>query len=873
MNDSFRFLPRRNVAASAPSVAAGDGAPLATAAADLVQRLAIGRVVALGDADADLEDAGDVECLAAALESDEATLFLLADRLHRLADPRPVLRVLRRLLRRHAGNRLLLSTPDLWSRDELAAALEGAGFVVERMTGSGPHLVAELRADEDSYRAFLARHDLPPPSDYLVVTTEHADGLATGGIGTYHAFVAETLGAPPLLLFHGSHGLPEAWRGFVRAHGWIHVAECLGRGAAERAELEQLTVEDTLLALLHLLFLYDGVRLVEYQDYGGIGVRIAQARRARLIPATVGVVCFAHGSHFYFDRADDALSRDRAAEIDVRERLSLELADCVVFPTEYLRELYCREQGLSLRDSVVQRIPVRFRFDALPEAERGPLDTLAFFGKKTPRKGYDDFCAAVLALFADPDARPAVAQVRRILLIGVDDPDPRLAGLPGVVVESGSLDHASAMARLRGLAANGLVALPYRGDNHPLSLFEVIDADVELIAYAAGGIPEILPEALHGALLCPPGAAELCGALRRALERPMAERAALVERARGLVLERYASVAREFVQLHERFKSGAVTPPPARGAVAVLAAGAPLDRLAAPYVCTQGDGAVPLAGFLRAAGRILDENPEVAAVTSWCAAADDGAWPADDPARGSRTPLGADLGLGLRDNVFGHGAVVYRSEALRRAGWDDGRTGAWQDWRRLLRLTLHGEAVWVIPRPLVAMPPAPPDEARLAAELRLAEALPLPGNQKVGFLRAHITAPSPILTKWRDLQWIVEQRDRTVAEQCQEIAEQAHNLWLQKNTIWEQTNHIAYQQSQIDWLTGALREKDAYIAGLEHELSGVETLREERLAAREIVRLRALEASTFWRMTAGPRRLAEALSRFRQRLRGLPPGP
>ena len=614
----------------------------------------------------DLEDHGDLERLEEALAGGAPTLFILAGVIERLVDPRPVLRFLRRALRWHPSNRLLLSTPDRdrvdgrdgervpddptryreWTLNELGLALRGAGFEVcgigwipqggwvpqDRRKGSERTVLAELSCAEASYRAFLARNGLPALSDHLVLTTEHADASSAGGIGMYHRRVDRVLEAPRLLLFVGASGLPEGWRSFVRQRGWLHVAEFCGRGSAGLSSMAAVDAQEVLRAVTHLVFLYDGIRLVEYQDFLGIGHRIAQAKRARLLPPTVTVLAYAHGTHFSLDYAHGALSHERDVEVDARERLSLELADCVWFPSESLERLYVEQQGLRLRRHEVRPCPE--------------------ITDRDPARGY----------------REALTLLKR----GIPPPAaPR--GQVSVIVP-----NLNGEARFFQDLRLGLENSSYK----PAKVFFVDDGSdergLEVIQEAAASLTD---------LPC-----------------------ALIRNARNLGL--------------------------------AGARNAGLEEAATPYVCVHDNDDIILKRYLDLACRILDENPEVAAVTAWYFLFEDGAdWNTCAP-RAHCWAIGADLGFGLRKNIFGGALAVFRTETLRRiGGWDASSKAQWEDWQLHLRLVTLGEQVWVIPQEMFVYRVRKDSMSRTYAhfpgQLRLARALhPLPLAHAISLVRA-----------------------------------------------------------------------------------------------------------------------------------------
>jgi hypothetical protein len=103
----------------------------------------------------------------------------------------------------------------------------------------------------------------------------------------------------------------------------------------------------------HLTFLYDQIKMVEYADFVGIGYRVAQAKKANLLPPEVNTVCFCHGNTFYLDSAEGAVNTTRDLAIDVKERIGVELADYVVFPSLFLEDLYINKLGLLIKRRVL----------------------------------------------------------------------------------------------------------------------------------------------------------------------------------------------------------------------------------------------------------------------------------------------------------------------------------------------------------------------------------------------------------------------------------------------------------------------------------------------------------------------------------------
>lgn len=810
---------------------------------------------------ANLEDYGDLEAVFARLRDATPSVFILSDTIEHLQDVRPILRLLRRLLRQHLDNRLIISTPDRfridgqgasglpdnpshvrqWTLTEFGLSLRSAGFELasigrvnqNKFDDSKRTIVAELLCSDESYTTFLEKHRLPRRGDHIVITTEHGHALRTGGIGSYYRYADENLERSPVYLFTGSHGLPADWLAFVRRKGWVHVKELSGPRVPPPSLPTFDTPDDILEAFLSVMFLYDEVALVEYQDYVGIGARVAQAKRARLVPPSITVCAYAHGNMFYLDNASGRLgSTGRSLDVDLAERVSLEQADVVLFPSTFLRNLYSNELGLQFRRTIQQGYPIELKHPALPDVKRGKVDTLLFYGKDSVGKGYPEFCDAVLSLFCEPGNQEVALQIKRIVLMGVKAPDPRLEALPGLEVIWGVYGLDEALDILSANAPRALAVLPYKADNHPLSLFEVVEARCQLIAFATGGIPEIIPEVLHSRMLCAPSAMSLAALIRTSIDMPFWDRSRLIDEVWWLMKERYDLIRADYQATLGKLKCMKPSADVQRSSVSVivpnlngethffedlaqgvrnsflrpekvvfvddgsdlsgqerLAAGAALlgsipheiirndenlglasarnvglQRVTTAYVCAHDNDNILLNRYLDLASRILDENPDVAVVTSWHWGFQDGkSW------RYQRRdwdleyrPAGQDLGAGLRTNTFGDAMAVYRTDTLKSVGgWDGSSKALWEDWQLFLRLTARGFKIWVIPAEMFLYRLRPTSMLQtyrqLPGEMRLARTIPglgaADGVSLIRALRYSETAGSPQLeaqVQWRD---------------------------------------------------------------------------------------------------------------------------
>ncbi|WJN74352.1 glycosyltransferase [Burkholderia anthina] len=858
---------------------------------------------------ANLEDGPDLDRLLTELNSGKPTVIILSDVIEHLDDPRLLLRTLRAALKLHPNNRLVISTPDReridglgsgaipdnpthirqWTIGEFSVLLESSGFRLDNIKLAPENkfdkfdrtIIAEASCDAEFYAEFLRSNKLPPSSDHLAITTEHSNALTTGGIGTYYQLCEEHSGHKRLVLYCGGAGLPEDWAAYAQKSGWLHCSAICGRSESSLQNIVDIDHHEVLAATLWTIFIYDEIKLIEYQDYRGIGVHVAQAKRARMLPASVFIMAYAHGNHLYLDNAAGNISQERDLTVDVRERLSVELADCTVFASRYLEDLYINVGGFQTRRHVFQPYPIKLSDAELVETEYSKISTLVFYGKHTEQKGYFDFCEAVLELFENDEYRATAKQINRIVVLGSTNPDPRLSQIPGVRLESGIFPRNDVVKMVSDLAPHSLFVLPYKGDNHPLSVFEVVDAHCQIIAYDAGGVPEQIPVELHDRLLSKPNYKALAASMHRSVGLHFWERCDLIKHTKASISWHYRNHGHNYLNLIESFKqykpesdspSGDVSiiVPNYNGTAALIddaivgirnsfkkphevifvddmstpenfdllksrgehvegirtkvirndvnlglagTRNAGLSHVTTPYVCAHDNDNILLNRFLDIATRIMDENPEVAAVTSWTLAFNDGdQWQAESTTslKYKWRPIGSDIGLGLKDNTFGDAMAVYRTDVVREVGgWDQSSKALWEDWQFFLKLAAHGKQILVIPKEMILYRVRPNSMLRSYPKfngwLRIANAIPgIPSNQRFGFMRSFTTPEYKFVQERWSLQW--------------------------------QVKHLT---DEVDRLNGEVRR-------LHHAEI---TAQQVPSLAVEIERLRQIESSTTWRAT------------------------
>ena len=209
-------------------------------------------------------------------------------------------------------------------------------------------------------------------------------------------------------------------------------------------------------------------------------------------------------------------------EVDYIERRSVQMADVVVSPSQYLlRWMLERDWVLPEQCFVRQYVRPATARQPLADADRVQrISELVFFGRLEVRKGLVLFCDALDLLKSDPKLRQAkvtfLGKVDKIC--GRDSAEyvaERARQWPWKWQMVSDRDQAGAMDYLQG--RERLAVLPSLVDNLPNTVLECLGAKVPFLASDAGGIPEMIAVADLGATCFPVRAKAFADKLRQAL--------------------------------------------------------------------------------------------------------------------------------------------------------------------------------------------------------------------------------------------------------------------------------------------------------------------------------------------------------------------
>jgi glycosyltransferase involved in cell wall biosynthesis len=263
----------------------------------------------------------------------------------------------------------------------------------------------------------------------------------------------------------------------VRFHGPLHVI-------ANREVYEWLKAADP----------FD---VVHFNDFEGMGHYTLLAKHQGLGFQATTLCVTVHSPHFYLKQANQQyITSVTDMELDFVERRSVELADVVISPSQYMIDWMRAQEWVLPAQCYVQQslVPLAGTVQRAPSSQPHPVKEIVFFGVLQELKGIALFCDAIEALPVESHAG------LRITFLGKDgvidemscrDYIHRRAAtwtLPVSVVTD--LGQEDALAYLAG--PGRLAVMASRLDNSPYVVMECIANGIPFLASRVGGIPELV---------------------------------------------------------------------------------------------------------------------------------------------------------------------------------------------------------------------------------------------------------------------------------------------------------------------------------------------------------------------------------------------
>jgi glycosyltransferase involved in cell wall biosynthesis len=358
-----------------------------------------------------------------------------------------------------------------------------------------------------------------------LVTGEIAGPDFNGGIGTANwglALALRAAGFPVHVLYtRVEHGVPFCFRGefsdqvIAFANRGIHLMSICHMGKWNDWPAKSFYVLEHLKEAA-----YD---VVFFNDTHGTGYYSLLARRTGSSDLLNTMMCVvAHSATQWIQQINGSpIASVEDLKLMEMERRSLELADFVIAPSQYILKKY-RDYGWSLpQNTVVMQ-------NILPQDHRQPLpinldtvaiDELVFFGRLESRKGLWLFCNAL-------DRMKYQLRGRAVTFLGKPTEEGGESTAFGIVRRSAAwpfevrllfnYDRDQALSYLKG--GQRLAVMPSPEDNSPCVIIECVERRIPFIASAGSGGEELLSEEARRRCLCLPTVAALCEKLSETLE-------------------------------------------------------------------------------------------------------------------------------------------------------------------------------------------------------------------------------------------------------------------------------------------------------------------------------------------------------------------
>ena len=613
------------------------------------------------------------------------------------------------------------------------------------------------------------------PRSACFVTADFAGVVRNGGIGTHFWLMSRLLAERDWrvhVLFCGAVDDPEQLREAPRALASqgieFHQLESLPAppGAEARhygGDHPTLLLSEHVLAALESLHAEHRFDLVEFPDWGALGLRPIQAKESGDALTDVPLAVKLHSTSQWQREGNLQLrSSPRDLKMDFCERHAFERADVQLSPSHYMLE-YARTMEWAVGEGARVAYPYPD-----PEPEPTPqvaeVRELVFFGRLERRKGLHLFLDALDEVAPE---MPALFMGKDTMIDGVRASEmiaERLGDRPHRIETE--LDRTGALERLR--SGDRLAVIPSLSETFGFTVAECVANRIPFVAARAGGIPEVVGHSeARDRWLFEPTVEGLRGALTQRLNGSGDEEIRLRAEAAAdcdtrLWNDRVESVYREVAGRpparaervsgqstvtvaiphfnHDRFLPAALaslaaqsrppdevivvddgsTSPRAREVFAELEQAYPdwtflrqenagpgvarnrsLERANSTYFLPFDSDNIATPGLIERLVTAMDRNPSRAATTCHNLA-----FTADaDIEKGEfafrYSPTGGPRLSGCLENVFGDTCALFRTDALRSVGGFE--VHAWsphEDWETFVKMAVRGLEVEVLPQPL-----------------------------------------------------------------------------------------------------------------------------------------------------------------------------
>lgn len=340
-------------------------------------------------------------------------------------------------------------------------------------------------------------------SAICIATPDIIGPVNNGGIGTAYTNLALSLagrGHEVTILYllgeYCEHGSIEQWRKHYSRNNIEFI------GMPQPDDLVIQAPYHPRLSYLAYLYLRDkSFDVIHFPEWGGFGFYTVLAKSEGLSFSTCSIVIGTHSPTLWHALSNAELISDSSyLDRDYMERRSVELADFVISPSQYLVD-WMRDQQWMLPTRVKVQPNIlgkefRREFDS---DQPHQINELVFFGRLEARKGLKLFCDALdrLAVLLGPDAvYPEVTFLgKESRMHGKPSGaylGERLSRLPFEWRMVSDRDQAGALEYLR--VKGRLAVMPSLSENSPYTVLECLGQGTPFLASKVGGVPELIHE-------------------------------------------------------------------------------------------------------------------------------------------------------------------------------------------------------------------------------------------------------------------------------------------------------------------------------------------------------------------------------------------
>ncbi|GAA5953180.1 hypothetical protein JCM21900_006130 [Sporobolomyces salmonicolor] len=354
----------------------------------------------------------------------------------------------------------------------------------------------------------------------LIVTSELAGLHKNGGIGTAFLELAEALAGEDdiemsILVAHIEDSFPVRKVEALRAEFDQKRIQLRFVETEPQPFWPQAWTPIASMRVWNYLREHDGTYdIIHFPDNTGIGYFSALAKHEGLALQQSRIVVGLHGADVeWAAMLNKRYPADRyAVELGVFEKMTAELADVVVAPSEYMLE-YARSRGWELPANAfvipnIVKAPALASPTSSPSAGVHPVKELVFFGRLEERKGTRLLVSTLESLYSSLETSFDLYSLEMITFLGRDQPDTQTRTDASVLLHEAlrsikehtnatfedqfltTYDRDEALAYLQG--PGRLAVLPSLADNSPSTVLECITQGIRFIASDVGGVPELV---------------------------------------------------------------------------------------------------------------------------------------------------------------------------------------------------------------------------------------------------------------------------------------------------------------------------------------------------------------------------------------------